>query len=570
MASSSNRKFLELMKGRSRSPLSPRKDKGKRKRIDQISPPKSVSNTSAQALKIDVRCKCDGGQRRAVLIKYAKKGVVVAKYECSDFSNRGCNFQKSQTQAELDNTVAVAESSSSKPTVLATTTANLNSKKESLLILPPSTTLSTTTHGQVIVDANFSSNTKQVTDVGTLPQSSGESDSKMSTSTPTTAEREVLRTGNGAVFACTQKARMDEQRDLLVPEENQIVIDALETLRNSYDSRMGVDFFRLKMTSRALSVIKGLRRGISTYSHKELKTMHGLGDKTIAKIFEISNTGTLERNEIHMSNPTAKLKLELELVWGVGVSTAERFINEGLTSIEELREPERFASLTTMQKIGVELHDDFRKRIPRAEVELLGDVVKAAANAIAPGQITVHVVGSYRRGSPTSGDIDCMFSHVNDEHLHRDWRRTIDSLLKSGFITHDAGRLNSFVEEAKDPDEKFMGACKLQLPGYDYHRRIDIFAVRQEHMACSLLQYTGDDYLNRSMRCLARKKNMSLSLYELSENVVRDAKGERVHDGDIVPLKTEREVFEYLGLDYLEPEERNHGWHSSNSTRKKK
>ena len=101
---------------------------------------------------------------------------------------------------------------------------------------------------------------------------------------------------------------------------------------------------------------------------------------------------------------------------------------------------------------------------------------------------------------------------------------------------------------------KYLGVCKL--PGENTkHRRLDIIVVPYNEWACSLLYFTGSDYFNRSMTLLAKKNEMSLSEHSLNTGVVRRG-SEKIFEGTPLPVFNEKDVFDYLGLQYREPHER--------------
>ena len=62
----------------------------------------------------------------------------------------------------------------------------------------------------------------------------------------------------------------------------------------------------------------------------------------------------------------------------------------------------------------------------------------------------------------------------------------------------------------------------------------------------ALLAWTGDAALIRDMRKAAKDKGLLLNEYGLFEKAT----------GAEVPVQTERDVFERLGMPYLEPSER--------------
>ncbi|CUG88930.1 Hypothetical protein, putative [Bodo saltans] len=91
--------------------------------------------------------------------------------------------------------------------------------------------------------------------------------------------------------------------------------------------------------------------------------------------------------------------------------------------------------------------------------------------------------------------------------------------------------------------------------GSHYSRRMDIKLYPPDQFAFALLYFTGSDYFNRSMRLFCQKRGWSLSDKDLKP-VVR-VRGEKVHEtAHGVPCKTERDIFEAIGLPYKEPWER--------------
>ncbi len=63
-------------------------------------------------------------------------------------------------------------------------------------------------------------------------------------------------------------------------------------------------------------------------------------------------------------------------VWGIGPSHAQRLAAQGLRTLEDLARPD--VHLTTNQRIGLQFHNDFNQRIPRAEMAGIAAVVCCA------------------------------------------------------------------------------------------------------------------------------------------------------------------------------------------------
>lgn len=128
-------------------------------------------------------------------------------------------------------------------------------------------------------------------------------------------------------------------------------------------------------------------------------------------------------------------------IYGVGLVRANQLYEAGARSIAQLRaEPERF-SLSASSRIGLAIYEDLLERIPRDEVAAIGEVVKAAAREVAPGDdaISIEVMGSYRRGAADCGDVDLLITRDTvDGKTHAGLLDKLLLILRSrGFITHE-------------------------------------------------------------------------------------------------------------------------------------
>jgi hypothetical protein len=103
-----------------------------------------------------------------------------------------------------------------------------------------------------------------------------------------------------------------------------------------------------------------------------------------------------------------------------------------------------------------------------------------------------------------------------------------------------------------------MGLCRLT--GYEWHRRIDLKVYSGEHFAFALMYFTGSGHFNRSMRALAKQNGWRLSDKGLRK-IIRDPQNSNkvLHEGPRIKCRTEHDIFKVMGLDYVEPSQRNGG-----------
>ncbi|XP_047001726.1 DNA polymerase lambda-like isoform X1 [Schistocerca americana] len=333
----------------------------------------------------------------------------------------------------------------------------------------------------------------------------------------------------------TEKFAALQTRDKEVLYNGNIIAE-LEKLSSTF--RSCGDQWRAHGYDKAIASIKSHGKNINTY--EEAISLPGIGKKMAEKIMEIIETGKLQKVDEVCNSEKSKIISLFTQIWGVGPAIAQSWYAQGFRTLEDL--PSK-ANLSKQQKIGLHYFEELQCRIPREEVECIGNIVKENALAIET-DISVILCGSYRRGKPTCGDIDVLLlvEVISNNFLVELLKR----LRACGLVTDDLMNI-----EESGGHKKYLGIC--QLPG-GKHRRLDIFVAPKSETATALMHYTGSALFNRAIRLLAVEKGMYLSEHCLMSDVVRE--GSKIINGHIVDTPTEESVFLHLGLPYRRPEER--------------
>ena len=298
------------------------------------------------------------------------------------------------------------------------------------------------------------------------------------------------------------------------------------------------------------------------------------------KIRELLATGKLAKLEELKRKPDVKAILELSGVWGIGTETARKLHREDrVSTVAQLRAlaERQPGKLSANQHVGLRFYEEFKERIPRDEVEALAGHVEDAVAAVCPG-CSVTVAGSYRRGKTSCGDIDVLlcpseeFIRGGSQGAPGATVDTVENILPAvlarlrtrGVVTDDLSTGTvSWMGVARLPDSRELtaptttdgaegdGALAVVTPKR-LHRRMDIKTYTPDEMPFALLYFTGSGYFNRSMRAWADKAK-GLSLHDRGFNLVRGNDMTAVRDAT---FRDEKDVFEYLGLEYVPPEDR--------------
>ena len=306
---------------------------------------------------------------------------------------------------------------------------------------------------------------------------------------------------------------------------NEKYIELLESLTNIM-LKHG-EQFRSRAYQKAQEIIMGYPKDI--LNPDDLKGHKGIGDTIMSKLKEYTQTGTLQILEKEKNNPINILTD----VYGIGPKKAEELVTKGITNITQLRKNPEL--LNDIQQIGLKYYEDVLKRIPREEIEqyktILTQIIKSPAQ--------FEIVGSYRRGKETSGDIDIIITSP----LQSIFVKIIDELIKQRII----------VEVLSRGQTKCLVIAKIKQS--TVYRRVDFLYTSQEEYPFAILYFTGSKIFNTVMRHQAQQMGLTMNehgLYTLRNDGQKGTKVPHI-------FTNEMDIFNYLNLEYKEPIERQDG-----------
>lgn len=308
-----------------------------------------------------------------------------------------------------------------------------------------------------------------------------------------------------------------------------LIIDNLTTISNDEVP------FKRKYYNIAINKIKCMDDD-EIINRERFDDIDGIGKKINEKILKIRQTRT---NLSRVDDIIDKKDNEFDLtkVYGIGHKLREKIEAKygkmkDVHELENLNKKHNF--LNKKHMIGLKHFQDIQLRIPRVEMEghdqFISDLLRHTSI-----DVRCEITGSYRRKNATSGDIDILVTSAGDDYISK-YRFFVEELIRRNYVS----------DVLAYGDNKFMGMCIL--PGCTNHRRIDIIVTKPEQYYFELLYFTGNDEFNKEMRSYALELGFSLSQYAFT-----NVKTKSIVNGS---FKSEHDIFEFLGLKYIEPENR--------------
>ena len=310
---------------------------------------------------------------------------------------------------------------------------------------------------------------------------------------------------------------------------NKEFIDIMDELADIM-TRQG-EPFKARAYKKAAETIMSFPEDITDV--KQLSGKPGIGKTIIEKLEEYKKTGTLRVLERERKNP---MNLFTK-IYGVGPKKAKQLIDDGITTIEELKNNE--SKLNDTQKIGLRYYEPLQKRIPRDEIEEFNREFDRIFKESAPEGSKYEIVGSYRREAANSGDIDVIIT--NNENNIKAFDAFLDKLIADKIVTEVLTRGKT----------KSLTIGQLTSSIGSIPRRIDFLYTKPNEYAFATLYFTGSKAFNTVMRQRALDLGYTLNEHGLSK-MASGKKGDKVE----IDFPTEQSIFEFLGMKYKEPRER--------------
>lgn len=294
--------------------------------------------------------------------------------------------------------------------------------------------------------------------------------------------------------------------------------------------------FRIIAYQRAADAIEHLSsEAKDLWDEGKLSDVAGIGASIEKHLDEIFKTGKSKHFKKVMSGlPSAMF--ELMKVPGIGAKTAYKLTKKlkiaGKDPIEKLEKAAKAGKIESLEGMGKDSQEAILKSITevkgRTRRLLLPYATQIAKQVIDWLLKSKYVksadpLGSLRRRASTVGDVDIAVATKKPKEV----------------IEH-------FCQYPKATRilEKGERTASIIVPG---DRQIDLMVQEPSAYGALLQHFTGSKHHNISLREYAIKKGMSLSEYGIKKQITD-------HRSPITKFKTEKQFYNFLGMDWIPPE----------------
>ena len=299
----------------------------------------------------------------------------------------------------------------------------------------------------------------------------------------------------------------------------------------------GENPFKARAYTNAARALEGMGEPLEKIiAENRLSEISGIGESIQKKITELVATGKLAYyDELKAATPPGLVAM-LDIP-GVGPKKIKAVHDElGIATIEELEAACKDGRVAKLKGFGEKTASNICAGINRrrayAAKHLISDALPIAETLLEalrshPDVIRCSAAGSLRRHREIIGDVDLLASS-----------KTPDAVLE--FFTRQPGILNVIAKGETKASVLLEGGIQS-----------DLRVVSDAEFPSALMYFTGSKEHNIVMRQRAIERGLRLNEYGLfrSKTETRDPKL-------LVRCKTEEDIFDKLGLNYIPPEMR--------------
>ncbi len=312
--------------------------------------------------------------------------------------------------------------------------------------------------------------------------------------------------------------------------KNALVAKILYEIADLLDMQ-GVQF-KPQAYRKAARTIASLPSSIEeVYSEGKLDELPGVGVNIAKKIAEIIETGSLKYFEELKKNTPIDFE-SLLAVEGLGPKTVQLLYKKlGIKSLDDLELAAKQHKIRTIKGLGPKIEENILDSIDLARrkkervllflalttAETIRDQLKESL-ATNQNEGEVEVAGSVRRMRDSIGDIDILASSNQPSGI-------------ADFFTS--------MSDVRKVLEKGETKCSILL---NDDVQVDLRLVKPESFGSALMYFTGSKDHNIAMRNISIKKGYKLNEYGLYKDAAQ------------IAGRTETDVYNKLGMDYIPPE----------------
>jgi DNA polymerase (family X) len=307
--------------------------------------------------------------------------------------------------------------------------------------------------------------------------------------------------------------------------------DAVEAMLVEYADLLSIlseDAYKPRAYEKAARAVGGHPVDLEGKDLSEILRIPNVGKSIGEKVREFLTTGMVAELEALRAKIPAGVR-EVMAIPGVGPKKAMVLYQElGVDSVDLLVEAIQDDRVSALPRFGAKTQENIAKGITqlrssgdRVRIDLALDVAETFLEALRPiRQVKrIDVAGSLRRMRETIGDVDLLVASPDA------------SPIMDAFVAHP-----SVSRVLAHGDTKSSVLTELGL-------QVDLRVVPAEAWGAAMIYFTGSKPHNIRIRERAVRQGLKLSEYGLYDAA----------SGELLAAETEQEVYERLGMAYIEP-----------------